>query len=283
MDYLNANEEVLKSMKKIYGNKILSKVFKAQKEKFFENVMLDHTFKKNKINEFVALVNQYEKTISDFQDTKDIILNKYNDYCDDLQVLRELIEKKRGEQQALKDAKIELMENIENMLMTEIEEITTEKIKLRQKLNCDFYFVKVKELAKKIETLRTEKEGVLKEFFHFRDVIIEREQKLYKDEMEMKKELMNLNSEEVNADLLGNVTEKMKNDEIVISESNFPYKVDSNRLNDYCDDGVEEQKDKEIEEQLDVEVDNDKFEQNDEQQVVDKIPIYYETSKYFYT
>lgn len=41
MEYLNSNEEVLKSMKKIYGNKILSKVFKAQKEKFYENVMLD--------------------------------------------------------------------------------------------------------------------------------------------------------------------------------------------------------------------------------------------------
>ena len=50
--YLEANEETLKNMKKIYGKKILNKVFKVQKEKFLENVILDHTFKKAKINEY---------------------------------------------------------------------------------------------------------------------------------------------------------------------------------------------------------------------------------------
>lgn len=205
MDYLNANDEVLKSMKRIYGNKILSKVFKAQKEKFFENVMLDHSFKKNKINELVKLIHQYEKTVTDFEQSKEDLLEKFNEYTADLDEIRKHLATKKNELEALKDAKIELMENVENMLINEMEEITNEKIKLRQKLNCDFYFVKVKELAHKIESLKKEKERVLGEFFQFRDVIIQREQKLYKDDDEIKKQLMSLNSEDVNSDLMGNV------------------------------------------------------------------------------
>ena len=209
MEYLNANEEVLKSMKRIYGNKILSKVFKVQKEKFFENVMLDHSFKKVKINEFVKLINQYEKTIADFENRKEDLLESHDHSSNDLKDQISLIVCKNKEFASLGQAKKELMENVENMLYNEMEEITNEKIKLRQKLNCDFYFVKVKDLAKKLENMKDDKQKVLDEFFKFRDVIIQREHKLYKDELDMKKDLGNLDKdEEVNNDLIGSIDNK---------------------------------------------------------------------------
>ena len=190
MDYLNANDNVLKSMKKIYGNKILSKVFKAQKEKFFENVMLDHSFKKSKINEFVKLTSQYEKTILDYEQNKEVLLNSYNSYCRELSDVRKKIEIKKKEKEGLLSAKNELISNVETMLVSEMEEITNEKIKLRQKLNCDYYFVKVKEVAGKIENLKKEREKILKEFYQFRNVIIDREEKLYREDFDNKQKLL---------------------------------------------------------------------------------------------
>lgn len=59
-NYLKANDNVLKNMKKIYGNKVLEKVFKMQKQKFLENVILDHTLKKNKVNEYFCLIKSQE-------------------------------------------------------------------------------------------------------------------------------------------------------------------------------------------------------------------------------
>lgn len=182
MDYLNANGEVLNKMKKIYGNKILSKVFQSQKEKFFENVMLDHLFKKNKINEFTIQLKMYEKTLSDFEDEKEKLLNEYQNYCAQIDLFKNLIIVKNEELQNLKISKENILQNVEQMLLEEKEDIYNEKIKLRTKLNCDFYFVKVKEIANKIEALNAEKNKILSEFFKFRDIIIEREKKLYSKE-----------------------------------------------------------------------------------------------------
>ena len=64
--YLENKEETLKNMKKIYGLKILNKVFKVQKEKFLENVILDHTFKKEKINEYITFMNSYNEKCVNF-------------------------------------------------------------------------------------------------------------------------------------------------------------------------------------------------------------------------
>lgn len=240
IDYMNANEEVLKSMKRIYGNKILSKVFKAQKEKFFENVMLDHSFKKNKINEFLKQVIQYESNINDYEQEKEQLLQQFKDLCCELEEVKAHIALKSKEYDALKLAKSELMRKIEIMLAEEIEEITNEKIKLRQKLNSDFYFVKVKEQANKIEQLKTEKEKILGEFFHFRDVIVEREQQLYKNDLDMKKELMGMEptGEEISKELLGSVGEKIlkspkiqeqtfTEDKVKPGDTTFPIKSDS--------------------------------------------------------
>ncbi len=81
-NYLKANDNVLKNMKKIYGNKVLEKVFKMQKQKFLENVILDHSQKKNKVNEYVALINSQEallffyknKLMSVVEESKQVIL-----------------------------------------------------------------------------------------------------------------------------------------------------------------------------------------------------------------
>lgn len=62
-NYLKSNDNVLKNMKKIYGNKVLDKVFKVQKQKFMENVLIDHMYKKNKVNEYVSLINSQEALI----------------------------------------------------------------------------------------------------------------------------------------------------------------------------------------------------------------------------
>jgi hypothetical protein len=63
-NYIKNNENVLKNMKKIYGNKVLDKVFREQKKKFLENVILDHSCKKNKINEHVSLINILDSSLS---------------------------------------------------------------------------------------------------------------------------------------------------------------------------------------------------------------------------
>ena len=47
-------------MKKIYGNKILDKVFKAQRQKLLENVVIDHSNKKNKVNEYKNAISKFE-------------------------------------------------------------------------------------------------------------------------------------------------------------------------------------------------------------------------------
>ena len=61
-NYFKTNEIVLKKMKNIYGNKILEKVNKTQKFKFMENIIADHTYKKNKVNEFVKIISKFEET-----------------------------------------------------------------------------------------------------------------------------------------------------------------------------------------------------------------------------
>jgi hypothetical protein len=69
-------------MKKIYGNKVLEKVFKLQKQKFLENVILDHSQKKNKVNEYVGLINSQiallffynNKLINVVEENKQVIL-----------------------------------------------------------------------------------------------------------------------------------------------------------------------------------------------------------------
>jgi len=61
-NYFKNNEIVLKKMKNIYGNKILEKVNKTQKFKFMENIIGDHTYKKNKVNEFVKIISKFEET-----------------------------------------------------------------------------------------------------------------------------------------------------------------------------------------------------------------------------
>ena len=59
-NYLKSNENLLKRMKKIYGNKILDKVFKAQRQKLLENVVIDHSNKKNKVNEYKNAISKFE-------------------------------------------------------------------------------------------------------------------------------------------------------------------------------------------------------------------------------
>ena len=77
-NYIKSNDNVLKNMKKIYGNKALDKVFKAQKQKFLENVILDHSYKKNKVNEYL-------KSIAEFESSSEFYLQKLTDLENEFQ------------------------------------------------------------------------------------------------------------------------------------------------------------------------------------------------------
>lgn len=115
-------------------------------------------------------------------------MNDYQNYCVQIDEFKNLIKIKNEELENLRVSKENILKNVEQMLIEEKEDIYNEKIKLRTKLNCDFYFVKVKEIANKIETLNVEKNRILNEFFKFRDIIIEREKKLYNKDAEYNNE-----------------------------------------------------------------------------------------------
>jgi len=60
-NYSKNNEVILKKMRNIYGSKILDKVTKNQKTKLMENIVGDHIYKKNKVNEFVKMISKFEE------------------------------------------------------------------------------------------------------------------------------------------------------------------------------------------------------------------------------
>jgi hypothetical protein len=76
-NYLKSNDNVLKNMKKIYGNKVLDKVFKAQKQKFLENVILDHSYKKTKVNEYLRSIAEFEASSEIYSQRLIEIENEY--------------------------------------------------------------------------------------------------------------------------------------------------------------------------------------------------------------
>jgi len=80
-NYLKSNDNVLKNMKKIYGNKVLDKVFKAQKQKFLENVILDHSYKKNKVNEYLRSIAEFEASSEIFSQRLIEMENEYQTVC----------------------------------------------------------------------------------------------------------------------------------------------------------------------------------------------------------
>jgi len=81
-NYYKSNEVILKKMKNIYGNKILDKINKSQKMKLMETIIADHTYKKNKVNEFIQLISKFEESQNFYLTNIRSLENAYLNVCE---------------------------------------------------------------------------------------------------------------------------------------------------------------------------------------------------------
>ena len=177
--YLKSNDLVLNNLKKIYGNKVLDKVFKVQNQKILENIILDHTYKKSKVNEYLTEISKLRQKI-DFYNSN--ILELETNYKSSLRKFEYLIDFKNckiKENNILEESKNDLKEQIELTLENQLKELEDEKVQYQYKYNVSFYIEKAKDLGLNIERLRTEKEKYENEFENFSNCINEKEKKLY--------------------------------------------------------------------------------------------------------
>ena len=190
--YLKSNDQLLKNMKKMYGNKVLDKVFKVQKQKFLETVIMDHSHKKGKVNEFISSISQSES-----------ILDFYNFNINELEISYKLstrkyegtlnhITDKKKERVILEESKKELKEQMENILNDQIRDIEFEKRQLQTKYNLLYYFEKINELNLKLNESTEAREKMVKEYQYLTNVISEKERKLHIDDMDLKNHLISL-------------------------------------------------------------------------------------------
>ena len=177
--YLKSNDMVLSNMKRIYGNKVLDKVFKVQKQKILESIIIDHSYKKSKINEFLNEIYRLEQRIDSYNNT---IIDLDNNYKNSLRKFEDLIDFKnikRKENNFLEESKHDLKEKIELTMENQLKELENEKAQLQFKFNLGFFIEKAKTLGANIERLRIEREKYKNELENFRNIINEKEKKLY--------------------------------------------------------------------------------------------------------
>ena len=187
-NYIKSNDNVLKNMKKIYGNKVLDKVFKAQKQKFLENVILDHSYKKNKVNEYLKNIAELESSseflsqrLSEIENEYQIVINylikqfkSFNDVINNRKT-------KIYERQVVEESKKELKVKIEDLVQKQFVEIENEKRHLENKYNISFFMEKINEIKCKVDSNVAIKNRLIAEYDEFRSSIQEKEQKLYKE------------------------------------------------------------------------------------------------------
>ena len=218
--YLENKEETLKNMKKIYGLKILNKVFKVQKEKFLENVILAHTFKKEKINEYITFMNSYNEKCEFYKKEMINLDIKFNDLIKKFESCLNFIDEKKKEKIILEEAKSDLKTKIQFILDDQIKEIQIEKQQLQLKHNINFYLEKIKEINEKINTLEEEKKKLLESFDKFTRDFNENIKTNKKKIMGNKSNFCNTYNEE-NEVILSNSNEKIitqiKNDMSIIN------------------------------------------------------------------
>jgi len=218
--YLENKEETLKNMKKIYGLKILNKVFKVQKEKFLENVILAHTFKKEKINEYITFMNSYNEKCEFYKKEMINFDIKFNDLIKKFESCLNFIDEKKKEKIILEEAKSDLKTKIQFILDDQIKEIQIEKQQLQLKHNINFYLEKIKEINEKINTLEEEKKKLLESFDKFTRDFNENIKTNKKKIMGNKSNFCNTYNEE-NEVILSNSNEKIitqiKNDMSIIN------------------------------------------------------------------
>jgi hypothetical protein len=190
--YLKSNDQVLKNMKKVYGNKILDKVFKVQKQKFLETVIMDHSYKKGKVNEYIQMITRHEATLDSYSTILTELESNYKQTLRKYDGLQDFKESKFQEKIVLEESKVDLKEKMEVILEAQIKEIESEKKQLQFKFNLNFYITKVQDLGEKISELNYNKETLLKEYENYNNIINEKEHKLYIEDLDLKNNLISL-------------------------------------------------------------------------------------------
>jgi len=186
------NDDILKNMKKIYGNKVLDKVFKVQKQKFLENVIMNHSFKKGKVNEYIQLVIKFEAVLVVYNTNFVELENNYKMVMRKVENFISFKDTKKKEKLVLEESKTDLKEKIELILQSHLKEIEVEKKQLQFKFNINYYIEKITELSNKVTDLNEEKEKICREYDNFTKVLAEKEQKLYIEDFDLKNNLISL-------------------------------------------------------------------------------------------
>jgi hypothetical protein len=177
--YLKSNDNVLKNMKKVYGNKVLDKVFKVQKQKFLENVIMDHSYKKNKVNDYVILMSKINHQIEILNNS---LLELEHNYKESLKKYENIIDFKNAkynEEKIIEESRNDLKEKMEMILCSQLKELEIEKKQLQYKHNVNYYLERIRDINTRIIELKMEKENYIKEYKEFSEMIHEKEQKLY--------------------------------------------------------------------------------------------------------
>ena len=166
-NYCDSNKETLKNMKKIYGAKVLNKVFKVQKEKFLEKVILNHSNKKNEINNYIFFINSYNEKVNQIKTEMENLDNNFQMLFNKFENCLNFQAEKKHEKKILDEAKNDLKNKMQLILEDQIKEISIEKNQLQLKYNVNFYMEKIKEINNQINALNQDKKQILKDFDNF--------------------------------------------------------------------------------------------------------------------
>lgn len=223
--YLDNNEEILKNMKKIYGTKILNKVFKVQKEKFLENVIIDHSYKKSKVTEYIYFITQYEDNVKYYKKEIENLELNYQTLLQKYESCLDFISKKTNEKNILDDSCRDLKEKMEIILEDQLKELQIEKSKLQLKYNVFFYIERIKDIKTQLEELTHQKAALVDDFDNFNKEYNEREHKLEFDHIDIQNSIHSLISPEEHKQSFLN---KQKQDSITKRSS-----VNNSQINSY--------------------------------------------------
>lgn len=162
--YLDTNREVLKNMKKIYGLKILNKVSKVQKEKFLENVIIDHSRKKDNFNEYISFITRYEDVVKCYKKEIENLNENYQALLQKYESCINYVANRNKEKKILEESNNDLKEKMEIILENQVHEIQMEKQKLQLKYSVFFYLERINEIQDKIEQLNESKRILMDDY-----------------------------------------------------------------------------------------------------------------------
>lgn len=191
-NYLNQNENALKNMKKIYGNKVVNKVYKIQKDKFTENVLIDHKDKKFQVNEDISFITQYDKKLNETKKGMQQIEVEYHYSLELLNQLYMSLEGKKRKQKIIMDSIAELDKKINCILEDQIKETAFEKEKLKNKYNIYFYLHKIKDINSKLEKLDQQKNKLQIRYDTFKKKYNEKTYKLHFEDLNIKNNIISV-------------------------------------------------------------------------------------------